>query len=473
MSSNPYDFTSGFVGAMETSAKKDRQRMEREQYEDRRALMEKEGFVPKSGPKTGISFVDTITNMAKNVFDGLPSFSSTQTTTPEQSNITAGANPITDPKGVTPPAEGAATVYKADGRIVGDSSYPVGSAANPETAEYQNREQASVPRGVTPPAGQAPAPVQDAPEQDQGPDMSDAEKVDALRARSPFLAMVKEDPKKAEKIYEEVSDFKRLSKVMKSMAAYDFVDGKGSEGLQKATAYLRALQKEGVYEAALKASHGDLEGAKKAFLEYGDIRDPNFEIVPRETIGNSTGLKGGKEKYKVFDVKFGNGSVFTLDVQKLALETLSAKDYLERGDKEFDKDYKRSSLGLHAQEIGIRAESNRIAAQDRKDRADEASFNRGVQLGNSVFESIYRSEVAPVEARIEKEMKPFENLAAVNKVEYAKKREEVEAKYAPQMLRSKSAYEAARQRYLQGLQRNEKLDPYTLYSNAYKLFGQQ
>lgn len=446
MSSNPYDFSSGFVGAMEASARKEEAAIKREQYDDRRAAMERDGMVPKKKSTIFGSMADTISGMVSNLFNGGTSFAqkTTQTTT--------------DPA----PATGISV---------------------PDVQVDQPRQ----PYADGSPGGiQAPT---DMPPEDERPSrqITDEEKLDTLRSKSPFVALSKEDPKAAQSVYEQVSDFKKLSNTLTTMAVYDFIDGKGSEGLRQNVAYLRNLQKEGVFEAAVKASNGDMAGAKKAFMSYGDIKDPNFDIVPRDVIDDNTGVKGGKTKYKVFDIKFPDGSGYTLDAQKLALEALSAKEYLERGDKEFEKDYKRAEYGLHvedrdirrqemgfrAQESAQRAESLRQANEDRKDRAEESRFNRGITIGNSVFDSISRSEIAPLESKFEKETAPYKDIAMTNPKLYEEKVAPIRAQYDAEIGRRKMAFEAARQRYLIGLQKGERIDPYAIYSNAYRMLGNQ
>lgn len=436
MSSNPYDFSSGFVGAMEASAKREAVRDAKEAREERRLMMEQQGIVQPKAKEKG--FFETVSSMAKNLFNGNASFAqSNAAPNPAEANTEQST-------GIAPPAQ------------------PVVEVDQPKT-NYADGS----PGGIQVPTDEPP--VDDRPPRQ----ISDDEKIDALRGKSPYVALYKEDPKKAESLYDQVSDFKKLSSTLTAMAAYDFIDGKGSDGLRQSASYLRQLQKEGVFEAAVKASHGDMEGAKKAFLNYGDVRDANFQIVPREVMGDDTGIKGGKTKYKVFDVKFPDGSGYTLDAQKLALEALSAKEYLERGDKEFDKDYKRADLGLKATEIAQRGESNRIAAADRADRKDDANFNRGIQLGNATFESISRTEIAPLEAKFEKEVAPFKDIATTNPTMYEQKVAPIRQQYDAEIGRRKMAFEAARQRYLIGLQKGERIDPYTIYSNAYRMLGNQ
>lgn len=460
---NPYDFTSGYVGALEASAKADKQAMEREQYEDRKGSMIRQGLIKDTPKKKGLieAFWQNLSDMGKRVSDGFPSFSSPNApdlggnrleTGGMASNMEAPSLPEIP---VDQVGDAVAEVVKADGGLIrGMRGYADGTPGSVQ-------------------ADQQAGGLQQPQEQPQQSTLSDEEKVDALRGKSPYLALFKEDPKKAEQLYDQVSDFKKMSSALKEMAAYDFIEGKGSDGLQKATSYIRQMQKEGLYEAALKASHGDLDGAKKAYMNYGDDRGGDFQLVPREVMGDSRGIKGGKEKFKVFDVVYGDGSKFTLDVQKLALEALSAKEYLERGDKDFEKDYKRADLGLKERELGIRAESNRQANEDRNDRRKEADFNRSLSLGNSTFDSIIKTELTPLEGKFEKEIAPYKDMAMTQPKLYEATIAPIKEKYEAEMGRRKYAFEAARQRYLIGLQKGERIDPYAIYSNAYRMLGNQ
>lgn len=460
---NPYDFTSGYVGALEASAKADKQAMEREQYEDRKGSMIRQGLIKDTPKKKGLieAFWQNLSDMGKRVSDGFPSFSSPNApdlggnrleTGGMASNMEAPSLPEIP---VDQVGDAVAEVVKADGGMIrGMRGYADGTPGS-----VQADQQAG---GLQQP--------QEPPQQST---LTDEEKVDALRGKSPYLALFKEDPKKAEQLYDQVSDFKKMSSVLKEMAAYDFIEGKGSDGLQKATSYIRQMQKEGLYEAALKASHGDLDGAKKAYMNYGDDRGGDFQLVPREVMGDSRGIKGGKEKFKVFDVVYGDGSKFTLDVQKLALEALSAKEYLERGDKDFEKDYKRADLGLKERELGIRAESNRQANEDRKDRRADADFNRGIQLGNATFDGIQRNEISTLDAQYQKEIEPFKDIAMTNPKLYEQKIAGVKAQYGAELGKRRNAFEKAREAYLMALQNGERIDPYTIYRRAYDRLGAQ
>ena len=463
---NPYDFTSGFVGAMEARAKRDAVDDAIAARADRRAEMQSKGLISADKKKKSIfeNFFQSIKDMGKNVSQGSPSFSTVNTPDGNRMETGGAATNIEAPTAPEVPVSGLSDV----GQTVADAGSSIAEGITDVVAEaadgtYVQNGQPQ-PRGI-----QAPGDQQEPPPSN----LSDDDRADALRSRSPFLALYKEDPKAAESLYDQVSDFKKLSNTLTTMSAYDFIDGKGSDGLRQNVAYLRALQKEGVFEAAIKASHGDMVGAKKAFLNYGDVRDPNFEIVPREVMEDDKGIKGGKTKYKVFDVKFPDGSSYTLDTQKLALEALSAKEYLERGDKEFEKGYKRESLNLQERELGIRAEANRNSAADRADRKEDSNFNRGIQLGNATFESITRTEIAPLESKFEKEVAPFKDIATTNPAMYEQKIAPIRAQYDAEIGRRKMAFEAARQRYLIGLQKGERIDPYTIYSNAYRMLGNQ